>query len=114
MLTASPHTTKLKHEGDIHRGGIERTKRHDVPRVFNMIGAIKSELINSIFGHNNLVKTRASIQGDEVELAIVGAKVLDGVSARRNRDFKREVSELSLRYEIQNRQMKSSMLTTSS
>ena len=92
----SPNTAKLEHEGDIHRRGIERFKRHDIPSIFNMIGAIESKLINGIFGHNNLVKAQASVQGDEVELAIVGAKVLDSIGAQRNRDFERKGEQVEL------------------
>ena len=94
--SARPNTAELEHEGDINRRGLERAERHDIPSIFNVIGTIESKLINGVVSHNNLVEAGTSVQIDEMELAIMGVKILNGSGARGEGDFEGEGERIEL------------------
>ena len=51
------------------------------PATIHVIGTIEGKLIDGVVDHSDLVEAGASVQGDEMELAIVGAKILNGIGA---------------------------------
>jgi len=91
-----PNTAELEHESDINRRGIERAERHDIPGIFNMIGTIESKLIDGVIGHSDLVEAGTGVQGDEMELAIMRAKILNGIGARGDRNFEGQGKRVEL------------------
>lgn len=72
------------HQGSVDRGGIAGSEWHNGEAVFSVVGGKKGKFFLVTVPDMNLVVSSSGIKGDEEEVTVVIAKVVNGIITARD------------------------------